>query len=142
MVSGLGCGLRTAATFSRGGGPRGGSGLLPKGRRLVRRRDFEQVFSRGRIFDGPLVRIIWSRGKGRVAVVAAKAVGSLARRNTVRRRWREAVSGLLDLIPDDLDLVVIVKEGGAVAGWLERTAALKRALVSVREASEGQVDKI
>ena len=58
------------------------------------KRDFEQVFSRGRRYGHPLVRVTVLRGsesdRGRVAFVAAKRLGNAVFRNRCKRVLREA----------------------------------------------------
>lgn len=54
---------------------------------------------------------MWAPGKGRAGVVAAKSIGSVAYRNTVKRRWREALREIE--FPQNLDVVFIVREEGA-----------------------------
>ena len=80
--------------------------LLPRERRLRTRSDFDRVFSQGRGVKRQGIRLIWAPGSGKAAVVVAKAVGSNAYRNTIRRRWREAL--LPEALPGDLDIVLVV----------------------------------
>ena len=80
--------------------------LLPKERRLLKKSDFDRVFSQGKAVKLPGTRLIWATGTGRAAVVVARAVGSNAYRNTIRRRWRDALSP--QQLPADKDLVLIV----------------------------------
>ncbi|MCH8274516.1 MAG: ribonuclease P protein component [Armatimonadetes bacterium] len=87
--------------------------MLPKARRLSKSRDFDRVFSHGRVLDCPPIRLIWAPGNGRAAVVASRNLGSIARRNRIRRRWREGLRTLMEEIPDNLDLIVVVKREGA-----------------------------
>ncbi|MBR3159686.1 MAG: ribonuclease P protein component [Atopobiaceae bacterium] len=57
------------------------------------RREFEQVFSAGRRYGSPLVRLCVFRdpsAKGRVAFVAAKRLGNAVFRNRCKRVLREA----------------------------------------------------
>jgi ribonuclease P protein component len=87
--------------------------LLPKNRRLKQRKDFDYLFREGRILQTPSLRVVYLPGSGRLAVVAAKGIGSLAHRNTVRRRWREA----LRMMTSDFehwDAVFVVKASGAL----------------------------
>lgn len=58
------------------------------------KQDFEKVFSRGRRYGHPLVRVTVLRGdedaRGRVAFVAAKRLGNAVFRNRCKRVLREA----------------------------------------------------
>lgn len=87
--------------------------MLPKERRLRKRADIENVFSNGRRLERPWIRVVWTGGKGRAVVVVSKSVGSIAYRNTLRRRWREALGESVEFIPNESDLVVVVKSRGA-----------------------------
>lgn len=52
-------------------------------------------------------------GSGRLAVVASKGIGSLARRNAVRRRWREVLRMMVSDF-EKWDMVLVVKVPGAL----------------------------
>lgn len=86
--------------------------MLPKPKRLSKRSDFDSIFQSGRVFNSPDARVVWREGTGKVAVVAAKAIGSNAHRNLIRRRWREALRELPYELWLNLDWIVIVKERG------------------------------
>jgi ribonuclease P protein component len=45
--------------------------------------------------------------------VAAKSIGSIAYRNRVRRRWREALRLCEESIPGGIDFVMLIKPAGA-----------------------------
>ena len=104
--------------------------MIPKERRFTKA-DFDRVFNTGRGVKRDGVRIIWAPGSGKAAVVVAKAVGSTARRNTIKRRWREALG--LELregaMPGDYDLVFVV---GTEAEHLRGQAVSER----IRELSK------
>ena len=97
-------------------------GLLPKERRIRKRADFDKIFKFGRVLKRPDVRVVWSPGTGRAAVVVAKSIGSIAYRNTIKRRWREAL-GEAEL-PNALDVIFVVRSEGAK----ERGEVLKQSL--------------
>jgi ribonuclease P protein component len=61
--------------------------------RLARRRDWDEVFRRGRSYATPLMVVRYLRGDGpaRVAVTVSRGLGTAVRRNRLRRRWREVV---------------------------------------------------
>jgi ribonuclease P protein component len=98
--------------------------MLPKAQRFTRK-NFDRVFSEGRGIKRQGVRLVWAPGSGKAAVVVAKAVGSTAYRNTIRRRWREALKP--ESVPEQLDIVFVVgSEATDVRGKVieERIAAL------------------
>lgn len=67
---------------------------LPKDLRLRQRKDFDNVFSHGRAWSGPLL-VIRSMpnelGHNRYGFVTSKRLGGAVVRNRVRRRLREIV---------------------------------------------------
>jgi ribonuclease P protein component len=83
--------------------------MIPKERRFTKQ-DFDRVFNTGRGVKRDGVRIMWATGSGKAAVVVAKAVGSTARRNTIKRRWREALGAAMkaEVLPGGADLVFVV----------------------------------
>lgn len=87
--------------------------MPPKAGRLTRSADFDRLFKTGATIDAPDFRIKWIAGTGKVAVVVAKTAGSIARRNTLKRRWKEALSKLPSKMINELDLVIVVKPSGA-----------------------------
>lgn len=107
--------------------PRAATNLLPKPRRLTDKRDFDEIFKCGRVVDSQLTRLIWRQGEGKVAVTTVKSLGSLARRNQVKRKWREALRLVLNETSEDVDFVLLVKASGAETKMPERQAELKAA---------------
>jgi len=73
-------------------------------------------------------------GRSRLGVVVTKKIGNAVARNRVKRVVRECFRLWPDLVPDDIDLVVIAKEGAPELGlaavraeWTRaRPALLKR----------------
>ncbi len=120
-----------AATYSNAAGLRVVIVLLPKPRRLTKKREFEQVFKFGSVIETPLVRLIWKEGEGKAAVTTAKTLGSIAYRNGVKRRWREALRLILNESPAGIDFVLLVKAQGAKTEMPERQAELKAAFGKV-----------
>lgn len=100
--------------------------MLPKERRLRKKSDFDRVFQTGKVVKLPLLRLVWMPGMGRGAVAVSRQVGSIARRITVKRRWREALGQAA--IPADKDFVVVVGTAGAKTRGAELRAALETAL--------------
>ncbi|RMG24359.1 MAG: ribonuclease P protein component [Armatimonadetes bacterium] len=106
--------------------------LLPEAYRLRSKSDFQRVFSEGKALELDAARIVYAPGSGRVAVVVARSLGSAARRNQIRRRWREAVRSRLDAIPRDLDVVLIVRTSAAHLRGKEIENALEEAFACLR----------
>ena len=68
-------------------------------RTIKSKQDFEQVFTQGKRFNHPLVRMIVCRsleggGAGRVAFAAPKRIGNAVVRNRSKRVLREAAHAL------------------------------------------------
>jgi ribonuclease P protein component len=98
--------------------------LIPREQRFTKK-DFDRVFNTGRGVKRDGVRLMWAPGSGKAAVVVAKAVGSTARRNTIKRRWREALGCLVkgEDFPVGFDLVFVV---GTEAEHLKGQAVSER----------------
>ncbi|MEW5884325.1 MAG: ribonuclease P protein component [Armatimonadota bacterium] len=105
--------------------------MLPEAHRLRSRGDFQRVFSEGKAVELDAVRLVHAPGSGRVAVVVSKSIGTLARRNQVRRRWREALRGLLERVPPDRDLVLIVRARASRLRGREAREVLEEALANL-----------
>src|SRR5687767_9166989 len=90
--------------------------MIPKVLRFAKK-DFDRVFNTGRGVKRDGVRIMWAAGSGKAAVVVAKAVGSTARRNVIKRRWREALGMAIkaDQTPCGTDVVFVVGSGATEA---------------------------
>lgn len=98
--------------------------MLPMALRFTKS-DFDRVFSQGRGVKRQGTRLIWAPGSGKAAVVVAKAVGSAAYRNTIRRRWREALRP--ESLPAQWDIVLVVGSEAADV----RGAAIKKRIASL-----------
>lgn len=105
--------------------------MLPEVHRFRSREDFQRVFSEGRAIELDALRLVYAPGSGRVAVVVSKSVGSLARRNQVRRRWRETLRDLLGRIPRDKDLILIVRTRSSQLRGREVREVLEEALANL-----------
>jgi ribonuclease P protein component len=99
--------------------------LPPEDRRLRKKADFDKLFKSGRKIDRPNLRLLYVSGTGKAAVVVARSAGCIAYRNTVRRRWREALR--ICEGNNAFDCVIVVKAEGAK----DRGDAIKK---SIREA--------
>jgi ribonuclease P protein component len=88
--------------------------LLPKERRLRKKKDFEYVFRHGKVLDRDALKVVWTKGTGRYAIIAGRSLGSLAYRNTIRRRWREGCRLLMKQgeLPAFIDAILIIKTAG------------------------------
>jgi ribonuclease P protein component len=71
--------------------------------------------------------------KARLGLVASRRIGGAVARNRVKRLCRECFRWLADLLPDEIDLVVIAREGSdsmklqeVRAEWEGAAPALRR----------------
>jgi ribonuclease P protein component len=76
---------------------------------------FETIFRDGKRVSGDLCRLYAYPGQGKIGVSTAKKIGSHARRNRVKRRFREAIRTQPDMLDRRLDYVVVVNAGSADA---------------------------
>lgn len=113
--------------------------MIPKERRFAKQ-DFDRVFNTGRGVKRDGVRIMWAAGSGKAAVVVAKAVGSTARRNVIKRRWREALSMAINAeqMPCGTDVVFVV---GSEATEARGEAISERIRQLSKEAAESGTGK-
>ena len=101
------------------------------------KQDFERVFSRGRRYGSPLVRVTVLRGDeathGRVAFVAAKRLGNAVFRNRCKRVLREAAL-VCGLPKNGVDILMFATRGTHDASPAEVAEALGRLLHKARVA--------
>lgn len=127
---------------------------LPKEARLKRPVDFKAVYAaRQSVALGPLVFYGRQRSDGfkvtRLGLSVSRRVGNAVTRNLWKRRLRESFRMIRQQLPEELDLVVIVRASGppeigaAAAARIERIFcdALARLVVklkrSVQQAGDG-----
>lgn len=87
--------------------------MLPKQKRLTKKRDFMKLATHGRPIFGPYatlrVRVTPNEGT-RVAFITSTKVFKLAvHRNRAKRRMREAVRALWPELPADMHLLFVLK---------------------------------
>ncbi|MCH2136973.1 MAG: ribonuclease P protein component [Phycisphaerales bacterium] len=106
---------------------------FPRSARIRSRREFEQVFASGQVHRaGPLV-IHGARnsiGQCRLGLAVGRRVGHAPRRNSLKRRAREAFRCLRHELPADLDLVVVIRPH-APSTPIDFSAALRDAANSL-----------
>ena len=91
-------------TSSSGGGC--GAGLaLPIKKGLTKGR-FEEIYQKGKRVSGELCRVMALPGSGLIGYSTPRAIGSLARRNRLKRRFRAAV--VRCVMPEGLDMVIAI----------------------------------
>lgn len=86
-----------------------------KNRRLLRRADFQSVYSRGRKIVGRRLIVFYLRrseaGPSRVGLTATRKTGRAVVRNRVKRLLREAAREAWERLPDGFDLVLHARAG-------------------------------
>jgi ribonuclease P protein component len=85
--------------------------------RLSRSRDFDAVYRHGRSVSTRYLVLYWfaredaGDGSPRLGIAVPKKLGGSVIRNRMKRRLREAWSGLLPQIPVANDYVLVAREG-------------------------------
>lgn len=85
---------------------------FPKARRLLKRKDFQWVFKKGRRIDTDQFTIVIRKnqlGFSRLGISVNKDVGSAVIRNRVKRHIREAFRNHLGLREQSADFVFVVR---------------------------------
>ncbi|MBI4280121.1 MAG: ribonuclease P protein component [Armatimonadetes bacterium] len=109
--------------------------------RLRQRRDFHLTYRGGRRVVGELV-VVYVRSTGtaarRAGIPVGRRFGGAVRRNRLRRRLREAVRRVEDLVPSGTDLIVVPRGPAAEAPFGVLVDAVGAALrKGLREQAEG-----
>ncbi len=113
--------------------------MLPRAKRLTKKRDFTHLALRGRSIFGPYatLRIVETRPNeaGRVAfITSVKMMKRAVDRNRTKRRLREAVRGLLTDIPRNVNLLFIAKPDARTADYPKLVAEIRRLILKIPEA--------
>lgn len=93
---------------------------LPRGDRVLHRRDFLRAQSEGRRVHTPhfvLVALPTTEGRLRLGVTVSRRVGDSVRRNRVKRLVREVFRRNRALFPAACDLVVVARAGAATLDY-------------------------
>jgi len=88
--------------------------MLKKDLRLRRPGQFRRAFLSGdRYVDGAFVLYVRgvSHGGTKVGIAAGKRLGGAVTRNLLKRRCREALRPLADLLREDVHVVVVLRHG-------------------------------
>ena len=97
--------------------------MLSKSRRLRLTRDFERVFSKGRVVNGGLFKLRILKNTfnfSRFAVVVSTKVSKRAViRNRLRRRVWSIIAKNIYILPNNLDVVFVALPEASQANFLE-----------------------
>ena len=120
----------------------GSSTRLWRQSRLRKHADFEKVYRSGRrIFSAHLTVFFLRReeelGPARVGFTVARAMGTAAERNRIRRRLREAVRLNLGAVGDDVDVVVHPRKSALTAEFAELCQEVAAAFTRIRSSAGG-----
>ncbi len=120
---------------------------MKRGQRLADSERFRQVREMGSSYAHPLLILCTlpnDVGLSRCGFTASRRIGKAVERNRARRRMREAVRQMWDLVAPSWDLVWIARPALNNAGYAELQAActrlLRRAGVLRGDAGGGGVD--
>jgi ribonuclease P protein component len=97
------------------------------------KRRFQEIYDRGQRVSGPLCRVLFLQGEGRLGFATAKAIGNVPKRNRVKRRFRAAMSEVPACIPEGADVVVQISAKGAEASYEHIVDDLRDILSRVNE---------
>ncbi len=90
-------------------------GTLPASARVKKRREYQEIQSRGQRLPLPhFVLIVAARDPDdahgpRLGITASRKIGGAVQRNRAKRLVREAFRATRELFPPDIDVVVIVR---------------------------------
>lgn len=118
--AGLASPIRRETSFKRG---------LSKGR-------FEEIYQKGKRVSGELCRLMALPGSGLIGYSTPRAVGSLARRNRLKRRFRAAVVSCV--LPEGLDIVIAISAKADRAEFEAIVADLGKGLEQISERWESE----
>jgi ribonuclease P protein component len=100
--------------------------------RITSTNDFKRVRREGKSYAHPLVVVIVAPGScenSRVGIITGKSIGNAVHRNKVKRRLRALLSGMIENIRLNKDLVVIARTPINDASFVEIQLALKKSLI-------------
>ena len=106
--------------------------VFPKRLRVLDRRDFQRIQSRGMRLGGHLLLIMAFKQQGapkpaRLGITASRKSGESVQRSRIKRILREAFRLHPGIFPPGVDIVVIAREGADVLTLSEATPELKKA---------------
>ena len=111
--------------------------MLSRTHRLSDKKDFQKVFLRGKSASTPYYAVRWhsnEMGSPRFGFVVSNKISKLAtKRNTVRRRLREAVRKNLDPTFPPLDVVFIARSALLTIPYRELEPTVVRTLEIVKK---------
>ncbi len=111
--------------------------MLPKPRRLTKKRDFMRLAVKGRAVFGPYatLRVVERPGESKIGFITSTKVFKLSvDRNRAKRRMREVLRGVMSEVPSGLSLLFILKPESKDAEYLKLVEDVKRMLEKIPEA--------
>jgi ribonuclease P protein component len=104
---------------------------LKRDYRLRQRADFSKIYQNGRKLEGQLFIIYHlkpvERQTGcRIGVTVTKKIGGAVVRNRIRRLIHEAVRGLIPLLQDPVDLVIVARRALLTSTLQDISSSLNR----------------
>jgi ribonuclease P protein component len=111
-----------------------------KDRRIRKRADFVRVQKDGAAVRTPHFVLLIARradeGPSRLGVVTTRKIGVAVVRNRIKRLCRETFRLAPDMLPKNIDLVVIAKEGAGTLGLADVQGEWTRAAAKLRAQCE------
>lgn len=106
--------------------------MLARRNRIVRSDDYRSVVRSGRRSSTPHL-VVYLRAGGadrppRAGFIVSKAVGNAVKRNLVRRRFKAAVSVLVEELAPGTDVVIRALPAAAQASWASLSTEITQIL--------------
>ncbi len=112
--------------------------MLPKAKRLTKKRDFLKLASKGHSVFGPFSTLRVRQTPGHMSKVAfitsTKVFKKAVDRNRAKRRMREVIRLNWSDIPAEMHLLFVLKPESRDAKWEDLTTEVKRMLTRIPEA--------
>ncbi|MBS3818251.1 ribonuclease P protein component [bacterium] len=107
--------------------------------RIRKRKDFLEIFRRGRRYKGKYFNIVFLPNRldhSRVAVVAGKKIGNAVTRNRIKRRMRALFRRCKPDKDNSLDLILFPKKNAVRVPWNQLQQDYKLALKSISQKTQ------
>lgn len=103
--------------------------------RLTCQQDFRTVYKKGRLTFGRYVAVhvlVKDDGPTRIGISVSKKVGNAVVRNLVKRRIREIIRHMSDMLPNSYDIVIGAKVRSREANYHQLAEDLMRILKDLK----------